>query len=322
MIGDMFDWGQQVVLNRIEGTDFYYKSVELEPDAHLSYAFLKDFDNRIPDPLNPQQSPSSFFGQISEVAMPKYVAPKHLEEPVGERGTLVTIEFQSEILKNSREVQVYLPHGYANGKGRYPTIYVNYGKQAVDMAKMPNTLDNLIGKTISPVIAVFIDAPNSFNEYARNLRDQYAQLLADELVPHIDQQYRTVAKPEARALIGADEGGFSAFYAAFKHPGVFGKIGGQSSHLHPPEGDELRALIAGSDKLPLSIYMDWGKYDHRNAAAGFNWAENNRKFAAALKEKGYTIAGGEVSGGFDWPSWRTRTDKILETFFPLKGGTN
>jgi len=37
-----------------------------------------------------------------------------------------------------------------------------------------------------------------------------------------------------------------------------------------------------------------------------------------LDEKGYDWSGGEFSEGWDFSSWRNRTDKILEAFFPLK----
>ena len=51
-------------------------------------------------------------------------------------------------------------------------------------------MDNLIDAgQISPVIAVFVEAPNSAQEYARGQRDQFAQMFAEELLPHIDDKY-------------------------------------------------------------------------------------------------------------------------------------
>jgi enterochelin esterase family protein len=113
-------------------------------------------------------------------------------------------------------------------------IFVNYGNGAIEMGKMPNVLDNLIGKRINPVIAVFVDSPNSFQEYAREKRAEYAKMIAKELVPYIDKNYRTKADPESRAFIGGDEGGYSAFYTAFKYPDTFRMLAAQSAHLFPP----------------------------------------------------------------------------------------
>jgi enterochelin esterase-like enzyme/outer membrane protein assembly factor BamB len=321
IMGDMFDLGQQFEMFRVSGTDFYHYTIEVEPDARLNYRFVKNFEQPVVDPLNPVRA-NGLLGQFSELAMPKFKQPAHLQEPAAARGALDSLQFESKIIPGARTLRVYLPRGYADSGKRYPVVYVNYGQQALTMGKMANTLDNLIGKTVVPVIAVFIYAPNSFNEYARTQRDQYAQMVAQELVPFIDAKYRTLAKPEARALMGADEGAYAAFYATFKYPGTFAHVGGQSTHLFLTEGEVLRRLIRSSEKLDLNIYLDWGTYDHRSAAGGFNWTDNNIAFAKLLEEKGYKIKGGQVNDGFDWASWRTRTDRVLETFFSLAKPSN
>ncbi|MGH7494490.1 MAG: PQQ-binding-like beta-propeller repeat protein [bacterium] len=321
IMGDMFDTGQQFEMFRVPGTDLYYYTIEVEPDTRMNYRFVKNFEQPTVDPLNPV-SAGGFFGRFSELAMPGFKRPTHLDAPVGARGTLDSLQFESKVIAGARALQVYLPHGYANSGKRYPVVYVNYGQQALTMGKMANTLDNLTGKTIAPVIAVFIYAPNSFNEYARTQRDQYAQMVAQELVPFIDAKYRTLAKPEARAFMGADEGGYAAFYATFKYPGTFAHIGGQSTHLFVTEGEVLKTMIQASKKLDLNIYLDWGTYDHRSTAGGYNWTDNNVAFARLLEEKGYKINGGQVNDGFDWASWRTRTDRVLETFFSLAKTSN
>ncbi|MCI0693411.1 PQQ-binding-like beta-propeller repeat protein [candidate division KSB1 bacterium] len=320
IMGDMFDLGQQSVMFRVPGTDLYYYTIEVEPDARLNYRFVKNFEQRITDPLNPV-SAGGFLGRFSELAMPKFKRPTHLDEPTGARGTIDSLQFESKVFAGSRALQIYLPSGYANSSKRYPVVYVNYGQQALRMGKMANTLDNLIGKTIEPVIAVFIHAPNSFTEYARAQRDKYAEMVAQELVPFIDAKYRTLTRPEARAFMGADEGGYAAFYATFKYPGTFAHVGGQSTHLFPTESEPLKNMIKASKKLDLNIYLDWGTYDHRTTGS-FDWAEFNSAFAKMLEEQGYKINGGQVHDGFDWASWRTRTDRVLETFFSLAKKVN
>jgi enterochelin esterase-like enzyme len=216
-------------------------------------------------------------------------------------------------------LKVYLPVGYDASDQRYPTLYVNYGRLSIDAARIPNTLDNLIGKTVRPVIAVFIYTPNGFAEYARAQRDQYAEMVAKELVPFIDKTYRTIAKAEARAFMGGDEGGYAAINTAFQHPGVIGMLAGQSTHLLTGAGgDELRDLIRNSEKIPVRFYLDWGAYDYRNTQGGYSWITDNKNLVTMLEEKGYSWTGGEVSEGWGFASWRNRTDKILEEFFPLQ----
>ncbi len=317
--GDMFEVNVEVPMHRIAGTDFYYYSFELAPDARVNYRFTKDFDQRIPDPMNKVKVPS-FGGEVSQIAMPDWVHPRHLDEPAGgARGTLDSLNFESKILENARTVEVYLPPGYATSKARYPVVYVNYGKMAVRAAKMTNTLDNLTGNKIQPMIAVFIDAPNSFQEYARAGRDNYAKMVVEELVPFIDGKYRTQANADSRAFMGGDEGGYAAIYTAFKYPGHFSKLAGQSTHLLPSAGgDELVALVSRSAKLPVKFYLDWAEHDYINKIQEINWTEWNRSFASMLKEKGYAVTDLETHEGWGWASWRNRTDTILEGFFPLR----
>ena len=123
----------------------------------------------------------------------------------GKKGKVDSLNFESKILKNNRTVKIYLPNGYDQGKNRYPVVYVNNGRRAIQLMKMPNSLDNLIGKTIEPVIAVFI-YPASGQEYARSQRNEYSELVATELVLFIDKKYRTIALPESRLFMGGDEG--------------------------------------------------------------------------------------------------------------------
>ncbi len=104
-------------------------------------------------------------------------------------------------------------------------------------------------------------------------------------------------------------------YTAFKYPGIFGQIVTPSCHLDFAEGEELRALIEGAGKRPVQIHMEWGSYDYRDASGGDDWRKNNRNFSQLLKEKGFAVTTAEISPGFGWTRWRTRTGPILEEFY-------
>ena len=324
--GDMLDSGKEVPMNRVGGTHFYYYSFQLEPDARVNYQLVKDFEEPMTDPLNSRKVPSQRDEQ-SEIAMPMWIPPKHLDEPVGqERGRIETIQFQSKILDSSRTVQIYLPRGYSEGRSRYPVLYVHFTKGAIEWSKMTNTLDNLIGKTIRPMISVFVDADSdrAFKELPWGVRQvgdkrhQYARMLAEELVPYIDRNYRTDGRPESRSIMGAGLSGFISLYTALKQPGVFSCAAGQSSYLRHGPGDELKRLVETEPMMPVRFYLDWGKYDERVDEYGHtNRIRSNRTFAKLLKDKGYVLTAVEANDGYGWASWRNRTDKILETFFPL-----
>jgi enterochelin esterase family protein len=268
----------------------------------------------------------TFFGEESELGMPEWQAPAHLQEPeVGApRGSVERFELTSQLLpdegseEGQRVIEVYLPPGYTASGQRYPTIYFNYGQLAVASGKIPNTLDNLIAANeIVPVIAVFIHAPNSFQEYARDLRDAYSQHVVEELVPFVDGELRTIADPGSRAFAGGDEGGFSAIYTTFKHPGIFSMVAGQSTHLHQADGETLKGLVRQASDRSVSFYLDWGTLDLHYAGQEASWRDNNQELARLLKKLGYDLVSHEAHDGFGWCSWRNRTDQILKTFFAV-----
>ncbi|MCH8954000.1 PQQ-binding-like beta-propeller repeat protein [candidate division KSB1 bacterium] len=318
--GDLMNAGEEHPMNRVADTDLYFYSVKLEPDAVIGYQIVKDFDERISDPLNSHPA-TSFNGANSVIYMPNADDASHLNEPTGmTRGKIDTFHFESKIMENSRKVEVYLPPGYSESKtDKFPTVYVNYGQQAKDWGKMPNTLDNLIGgKRIVPVITVFIHLSKlGFNEISGQQRQKYIQMIAEEFVPHIDKTYRTQTMPESRLFMGGSSGGYNAVLTAFNYPGIFGKLAGQSMNIDNPRDKELTDLVSSSEKLPVEFYLHWGRYDIRNTS-GLDRAGVNRTFAKMLKEKGYVVHGGEFNDGYAYPSWRTRTDDILEAFFPIK----
>jgi enterochelin esterase-like enzyme len=321
--GDFVPFGTQDPMNRIADSDLYYYSVKLEPDAVVAYQFIKDFGTAGEgDPRNSNSfnNVTPYTGENGVIYMPKSGDQSYLKDPQGlTRGKIDTFHFESAIMEVSRKIEVYLPPGYGNGATRYPTVYVNYGRRMKDWGKMPNALDNLIGKTISPVVAIFIhvNPKNSFAEVSGALKEKYAQMVAEELVPHIDEKYRTLANPDARTIMGGSSGGIVSVLAALGHPGVFGKVACQSLNLsNAANNTQLTNLVKDSDKQPVEFFLHWGKYDLGNSF--FSFSALNRTFADVLQENGYSNHGGELNHGFGIPSWSAFTDDILERFYPLK----
>ena len=80
---------------------------------------------------------SGLFGDVSWFAMPAWDAPDFLDEaPSAMRGRLESIEWESAIFEGqSRKAEVYLPQGYDTGDARFPTIYVHFGKQALEQGQ-------------------------------------------------------------------------------------------------------------------------------------------------------------------------------------------
>jgi enterochelin esterase-like enzyme/outer membrane protein assembly factor BamB len=312
LMGNFLELGSVEPLHLVPGTDLYYRSQSLTPAAHFEYRF-KIFDDALADPLNPRKLTGSDEG-LSVVTTPGWIEPLHLREPTGPRGRLDTFSWKSAILENEREITIYLPPDYDTGSQRYPLVLVNYGNQALDQGKWVNSLDNLIGKSVAPLIAVFVPRAN-FDEYAPRVT-QFSEGIARELIPYVDEHYRTVPGPENRAMTGIASGGFAATFLALEKPELVGKVAVQSFYFRGEAEEKLRSMIENGNKETTFFYVEWSLNDLKNHGE-LQCEADSRELAALLGDKGYGIVTHEVADGAGWGSWRARTDRILESFFPL-----
>ncbi|MCP3957892.1 MAG: hypothetical protein GY719_08575 [bacterium] len=164
------------------------------------------------------------------------------------------------------------------------------------------------GEQLAPMIVVFFDL---------GVRGpQYDQAFTGEIVPFIDEHYRTRASADSRANVGMYFGGINALISTLQHPELFAKAATQSLLLLSMIEDMIYPLVdkVGEDKP--EIYMDWGTYDMRNPHENWNLAVSNRKLAQAFRDKGVEVMGGEAHDGAGWASWRNRTDRVFASLFP------
>lgn len=154
----------------------------------------------------------------------------------------VTVErledFASDALGNVRDIDIYLPPGYAGAAAAnewYPVLYANDGQDMGALALRP-TLERLFAAgEIPPIIVVAIPAYDRLQEYGTAARPNvdsmgtraglYARFLLDEVMPAVEARYRVRTDPEHTAIMGASLGGLSAFDIAWAHPDRFGTVG-------------------------------------------------------------------------------------------------
>ncbi len=323
--GDMFGARQERPMIHVEGTDLFYFSMRTEPDARMNYIFMRDFST-IKDPANPRSTVTTLVNAEMEMsfdpnnelpmswfAMPKWTEPKYLSAQSAESaGKWESHELESEALGKKHKIEVYLPKGYESSDKRYPVAYLFGGDEAVKHGALKESLDSLCGKQVEPLIAVLI------NESTFRQKDKLPKMFADELVPFVDKTYRTVATPDGRAAIGAGFAGTDAWFCALSHPELVGKLGGQSLFVFDAFTPNIRSLFKPASEQPLTVYLEWGKYDFRNPHEAWDMARRNHDIAEELKSKGYRIVGGEVHDGTGWSSWKNRTDQMLTALFGKK----
>jgi enterochelin esterase family protein len=167
-------------------------------------------------------------------------------------GRVVTESFTSAVLAHNplgdparRAIPVYLPPGYDTGTQRYPTLYLLAGFNGRGTTLLNDTvwdeniadrLDRLIASgAMRPMIVVMPDCLTRLggSQYINSsATGRYEDHLVDELVPHVDRTYRTLAARDFRAVCGKSSGGYGALMLAMRHPDVFGAVASHSGDLY------------------------------------------------------------------------------------------
>jgi len=152
------------------------------------------------------------------------------------------LKHTSKVLKNNplkdpriRNVLVYLPPSYKKSKKRFPAVYLiagftGFGAMNMNVSayseNIQQRLDRLIKtKKIKEMIVVM---PDCFTKYGGSqyvnsaATGKYEDYLIKEIVPYIDSNFRTIAKPGSRCIIGKSSGGYGAMWLSMRHPDIFG----------------------------------------------------------------------------------------------------
>jgi hypothetical protein len=160
-------------------------------------------------------------------------------------GRLEKHEIESEALKGNplgdphvRPLWIYVPPGYDDEpERRYPSVYQIQGMTGqVDMwgnrsafrKNVPELLDDLFASGDAPACVVvfadcwtalggsqFLDSPGT---------GRYHTYLCEEVVPWVDERYRTLAGQEHRGIAGKSSGGYGAMVTPMLRPDLFGGL--------------------------------------------------------------------------------------------------
>jgi enterochelin esterase-like enzyme len=103
-------------------------------------------------------------------------------------------------------------------------------------------------------ISVFINAISTEDNYFDALL-QIESIIINEVIPHIDGQYRTDATRENRMLSGFSMGGNMAFYYSVKHPELFGSVTSYAGTYHHLYHKEYRTVGVPPEKA-IELYED------------------------------------------------------------------
>lgn len=146
---------------------------------------------------------------------------------------IINTDFESATLGRVYQYTVYLPAGYDGAEAMYPVVYLLHGRGDTmsDWLNARSALDRMIAAGDLPaLIAVLPDMPSSDrasyyvdSAYTSHLYRAEAVETAffNDLIPHIDTTYRTLAQRESRIVGGYSMGGYGAIRYALARPEMF-----------------------------------------------------------------------------------------------------
>ena len=147
-------------------------------------------------------------------------------------GEVRSIHYWSEINGLERHINVYIPAEYEkNPTKRYPVLYLVHGWGEDEngwsvQGHMANIMDGLIasGKAV-PMIVVMPSGDIKTNSDVREATGNITDIYVKNLIPYIDQTFRTKTDRQNRAMAGLSRGGFQTTNTVFANPDKFAWLG-------------------------------------------------------------------------------------------------
>jgi enterochelin esterase-like enzyme len=255
----------------------------------------------------------------------------------------VKASFRSEALQKEMELTVYLPAGFRKDHS-YPVLYLLHGFSGDKYSMllqygMEEALDRLIGSGQLP--PMLVAAPGYDGSYGVNSARQtriwsrnadgskpryegrYEDFLTGELIRFVESHFPAHSGREHRFIGGFSMGGFAGLHLAFRHPGLYSRVGAIGAALQRPgnnptvyrwlyptpelqmERDPL--LLAFSRDLgSLRVYLDCGREDPFLPA--------NTELAGILRSRGVSVAFAVRPGGHTADYVRREAESFLQFF--------
>jgi len=255
---------------------------------------------------------------------------------VAANGRVETVRLQSKLVNATLPYNVVLPADYESARTtRYPVLYLLHGLTGhySDWVARTNVADYASEYRLIVVMPEGNDG--WYTDSATVTTDKYESYILQELLPDVQQRYRTIEARYGRAIAGLSMGGYGAIKFGLKSPqtfvfaasmsGVFGvtrfsdkdipNSWQDSVKLFGPVGSETRKandlfdLIKDLSSTRLSslpyFYFDCGTEDSQLI---FPY---NRELSALMYEKKIPHEYRELPGDHSWGYWDRQVQEIL-----------
>jgi S-formylglutathione hydrolase FrmB len=260
------------------------------------------------------------------------------EKKSKEKPRYETVQFESRLVGAALPYNVILPADYKRGSSknrRYPVLYLLHGLggSAGDWVSARAHLADYAAQY--PFIIVVPEGKDGWYTDGLAPREKFESYFVEELIPDVDQRFRTITSREGRAVAGLSMGGYGSMKFALRRPELFAfaasmsgalavaswtpdqripefvkpsvlRVYGEAGSRVRLENDVykiVRELTPERAKALPFIYLDCGTEDFL--------LTNSRDFSALLTEKKIAHEFRELPGEHSWPYWDRQVQEVL-----------
>lgn len=153
------------------------------------------------------------------------------------QGKVDTIQVYSDLMKKNLKVAITLPPSYESSSDRFPVLYLLHGGSGAysdwhQKVTEPGLINRMASEYNLIIVTPGVGPASYYYDSPKMDSVQYESYFIQELIPTIDQTYRTLAQKESRAITGLSMGGHGALMLSAKHPDLFIAAGSMSGVMN------------------------------------------------------------------------------------------
>ncbi len=301
--------------------------VYLEPTLQQIARSTDEAHLALPEPRSATQAPQSIASvdiEVEDITSTKTV--NILTTPFAEKkiteeaplpscllrgGQMITSTFATDLIPLPLDYRVYLPPCYRQShEQRYPLLILIHGQSFTDdqwdRLGVDETIDRLVLSGELPPFIVLLPRDRYGGESNEN---NFAKAVVDELLPFIDETYRTNTDRQYRAVGGLSRGAGWAVHMGMVYWEEFSKIGAHSPAIFYTDAQRMRTWLdtLPRDQLP-SLFVDIGERDRPAILDSAYW------LAGLLNEKDIAHEWYLFAGFHNEEYWASHVEQYLRWY--------
>jgi enterochelin esterase family protein len=218
----------------------------------------------------------------------------------GQIGHLIKRSFFSPVLGVNKKYTIYLPPSYNYSNKSYPTVYLMAGlldneETWTRKGYVDRTLDYLIGtEQIGEMVVVMPDKDDTcFHEHEWS---RYASYLVNDLISHIESEYKVIKERQFRGLEGLSLGAAWTLRLISYFPEVFKCAAIDSGFTDKNTVSKFNENLETFRNLKTRFYLSCGTSEP-------DLIDLNNQFSSHIKNNGIHCENYVFDGPHDWELW-------------------